>query len=112
MLFLGMATATLVEAPLRPGAEGDVADAHTATENLAAIPTDPGLVLYEVPLLRAQALLAQTNGDQEGIAASGTATENGLRSWGLRGTSRSPRRCRDRYDALRRRGNVVLAAVL
>jgi len=64
--FLWMPTPTLVEALIQRGADGDLAEAHTAIETLAAIPTDPGLVLYEVPLLRMRALLAQANGDQEG----------------------------------------------
>jgi len=31
---------------------------------LAAVPTDPGFVLYELPLLRMRALLASAQGDQ------------------------------------------------
>jgi adenylate cyclase len=61
--YLGRTTSTLVEALLQRGAEGDLAEAHAAIETLAAIPTDPGLVLFEVPLLRMRALLAQVRGD-------------------------------------------------
>jgi adenylate cyclase len=63
MWWLGMATPILVEALIQRGAEGDLAEAQAAIETLAAIPTDPGLVLFEVPLLRMRALLAQANGD-------------------------------------------------
>jgi adenylate cyclase len=66
MLWRGVPTTTLVEALLRRGGQGDLAEARAAIEALAAIPTDPGLVLFEVPLLRMRALLAQATGDQTG----------------------------------------------
>lgn len=65
-LYRGPATSTLVEALLQRGGEGDLAEARAAIEALAAIPTDPGLVLVEVPLLRMRALLAQAEGDEAG----------------------------------------------
>jgi adenylate cyclase len=66
ILWRGLATSTFVEALLRRGGERDLAEARTAIENLAAIPTDPGLVLFKVPLLRMRALLAQAKGDEAG----------------------------------------------
>jgi adenylate cyclase len=62
--FRGLATTALVDALLARGADDDLAEAHTAIETLAAIPTDPGLVLFELPLLRLRAALAQAHGDQ------------------------------------------------
>jgi adenylate cyclase len=56
-------TTVLVEALLRRGADGDVQEAQAAIDRLAAVPTDPGLVLHELPLLRMRALLARARGD-------------------------------------------------
>ena len=58
-----MATTTLVESLLRRDTDGDIAEAHVAIETLAAVPTDPGYVLNELPLLRLRALLAQARAD-------------------------------------------------
>jgi adenylate cyclase len=57
------ATTVLVEALLRRATEGDIAEAEAAIDRLAAVPTDPGFVLHEIPLLRLRALLAQARGD-------------------------------------------------
>ncbi len=57
------ATAVLVEALLRRGADGDLWEAQAAIDRLAAIPTDPGYVVCEIWLLRLRALLAQENGN-------------------------------------------------
>ena len=59
-----LATTVLVEALLRRGADGDPQDAHAAIDTLAAVPTDPGFVLHEIPLLRLRALLARARGDE------------------------------------------------
>ena len=40
-------------------------EAQAAIDRLAAEPTDPGFVLFEVPLLRLRALLARAHGDAE-----------------------------------------------
>ena len=61
-----LATTVLVEALLRRGSEGDYQAAQTEVERLAAVPTDPGFVLYELPLLRLRALLARAHGDEAG----------------------------------------------
>jgi hypothetical protein len=41
-----------------------VAEAQTAIERLAAAPTDDGLVIREVTLLRLRALLAHAHGEE------------------------------------------------
>ena len=58
----GVATAALVESLLRRGSDTDVQEAAAAIERLAAVPTDPGFVLNEIPLLRLRALLARARG--------------------------------------------------
>jgi len=62
-LSLGEATRILVESLLQRGTSADLAEAQAAIDRLAAEPTDPGFVLFEVPLLRLRALLAQARGD-------------------------------------------------
>jgi adenylate cyclase len=64
MLTRGAATAALVESLLRRGSDTDLQEAAGAIERLAAVPTDPGFVLNEVPLLRLRALLARACGDE------------------------------------------------
>jgi hypothetical protein len=54
-VYRGLATTTLVDALLRRGADGDIAEAHAAINRLAAVPTDPGYVMHELPLLRMRA---------------------------------------------------------
>jgi hypothetical protein len=46
-----LATTVLVEALLGRGADADLQDARVEVERLAAVPTDPGLVLHEIWLL-------------------------------------------------------------
>jgi len=64
MLSRGAATVALVESLLRRGSDTDLQEAAAAIERLAAVPTDPGFVLNEIPLLRMRALLAQALGDE------------------------------------------------
>jgi adenylate cyclase len=66
MIFRGPATTVLVEALLSRGSAADVKDAELAIDRLAAVPTDPGFVLHELPLLRLRALLARARGDEPG----------------------------------------------
>lgn len=66
MYWPGLATTTLVGALLRRGADGDMAEAQAAINTLAAVPTVPGYVLHEVPLLRMRALMARVHGDELG----------------------------------------------
>ncbi len=64
MLLRGPTTTVLVESLLRRGAETDLQEARAAIDQLAAVPTEPGFVLYEVPLGRLRALLARAHGDE------------------------------------------------
>jgi adenylate cyclase len=57
------ATTALVEALLARGTETDRAEAKAAIDRLAAVPTEPGFVLHELPLLRLRALQARAHGD-------------------------------------------------
>jgi hypothetical protein len=56
----------LVETLLDRGTDGDVAEAGTAIERLAAAPTDDRLAIREIWLLRLRALLARAQGDETG----------------------------------------------
>ena len=67
-LSLGEAVRVLVESLLRRGTSADIKEAQAAIDRLAAEPTDPGFVLFEIPLLRLRALLAQSHGDAETYA--------------------------------------------
>jgi adenylate cyclase len=62
-LSLGEAVRVLVEALLQRGTSADREEAQAAIDRLAAVPTDPGFVLFELPLLRLRALLARAHGD-------------------------------------------------
>jgi adenylate cyclase len=66
MIYRGSATTVLVDALLRRGSHTDVQEAQAAIDRLAAVPTDPGFVLHELPLLRLRALLAKAHGDEAG----------------------------------------------
>lgn len=57
-IFVPMATNVLVEALLQRGTDGDVEEAHSAIDRLAAVEIEPGLVLYDIWSLRMRALLA------------------------------------------------------
>jgi adenylate cyclase len=56
-------TRVLVDALVQRCGEGDLKEAQVAIDRLAALPTDPGLVLNETCLLRLRALLARAHGD-------------------------------------------------
>ncbi|MGO4444131.1 adenylate/guanylate cyclase domain-containing protein [Mycobacterium sp. 2YAF39] len=62
-MWIPMATNHFVEALSQRDAEGDIAEAQAAIDQLAALPTDPGYVLNEIWLLRMRALLARAQGD-------------------------------------------------
>jgi hypothetical protein len=62
------ATGVLVETLLDRGGQSDVAEAETAIERLAAAPSDDGLALRDIWLLRLQALLARARGDDAAYA--------------------------------------------
>ena len=64
MIWRGRATEVLVELLLRHGSDVDQHDAQSTIDRLAAVPTDPGFVLHEFPLLRSRARLALARGDE------------------------------------------------
>jgi adenylate cyclase len=64
MIWRGRATEVLVQLLVRRGSSGDQTEAQAAIDQLAAVPTDSGFVLHELPLLRSRALLAHTRGDE------------------------------------------------
>jgi adenylate cyclase len=64
MTFRGPATTVLLEALLDRGTDADLAEAQSAIDRLAAVPTDPEVVLHKLFLLRLQALLARARGDE------------------------------------------------
>ena len=49
------------------GADGDVVEAEAAIERLAAAPTDEGVTIRDILLLRLRALLARAHGDAAGL---------------------------------------------
>jgi adenylate cyclase len=63
-MWLGLATATLVESLLQRGRQADVTEARDAVATLAAVPAEPGVVLNEIWLLRLRALVARADGDE------------------------------------------------
>jgi serine/threonine protein kinase/class 3 adenylate cyclase len=58
------AMGVLVETLLDRGADGDVAEAEAAIEQLAAEPADEGVVMHDIWLLRLRAQLARAHGDE------------------------------------------------
>jgi adenylate cyclase len=62
-IFRGAAVTALVETLLQRGTEADVAEAQSTIDRLAAVPVEPGFVLYDVALLRLRALLAKARSD-------------------------------------------------
>jgi hypothetical protein len=56
-------TGVLVETLLDRGTDEDVAEAEAAIKRLAGAPTDDGLAMRDIVLLRSRALLARTHGD-------------------------------------------------
>ena len=67
-LSLGEASRVFVESLLQRGRNADLKEAQAAIDRLAAVPTDPGFVLFEVPLLRLRALLARAHGNDAAYA--------------------------------------------
>jgi hypothetical protein len=65
MYLRGVATTILVESLLDRGADGDLREAQEAIDRLAAVPTEPGFVLHELPLLRLRALMARAQGSED-----------------------------------------------
>ena len=63
-----LATGVLVETLLDRGADADLAEAEAAIERLVAAPTDDGLALRDIWLLRLHALPAWAHGDAAAYA--------------------------------------------
>ena len=59
-----LATVVLVEALLRRRADGDLQQAQAAIDRLADVPTEPGMVMFELWPLRLRALVARAQGDE------------------------------------------------
>jgi len=64
MLMCGATTAALVQALLRRGGPTDLREAQAAIDRLAAVPTDPAFVLYDLWLLPMRATEARARGDE------------------------------------------------
>ncbi len=64
MMTRGSAVTALVEFLVSRCGVADLVEAKSAIERLAAVPTDPGFVLHDLPLLRLRALLALAHGDE------------------------------------------------
>ncbi len=62
-MWFGVVCAILTECLLRRGTAADLGEARDVASGLAAMPTEPGVVLYEIWLMRLRALLAQAEGD-------------------------------------------------
>ena len=85
MMWAAPAAAVLVEALLKRGGEGDLDDARKAVDTLAAVPTDPGFVLNEPPLLHMRALLAQAAGDMTAYREYRDSYRNRAKELGFEG---------------------------
>jgi hypothetical protein len=66
MLWHGPAITILVESLLARGGDADLLAVREVIDRLEAVPTEPGIVFYELPLLRLRALLARAHGDDTG----------------------------------------------
>jgi adenylate cyclase len=64
MMWLWWAVTAFVESLLDRGTDADLREARAAIDRLASVPTDPGFVLHELPLLRLRGLLARAHGDE------------------------------------------------
>src|SRR5262245_31272002 len=89
------ATGVLVETLLDRGTDTEVAEAQTAIDRLAAVPTEPGFVQYELPLLRMRALLAQPSATKRPTGTTAIATVRWRHRGASKDISRGPRRCHD-----------------
>jgi adenylate cyclase len=68
MLYRASAVMALVELLLQRATDADLQEAQAAVNRLAATPTEPGFVLYEIHLLRLRALLARAHGNAAAYA--------------------------------------------
>jgi adenylate cyclase len=63
-IWTALATSVLVEALLQRAGHGDLDEAEHVIDQLASVPTDSGLVLHEITLLRLRSLLTHARGDE------------------------------------------------
>jgi adenylate cyclase len=66
MIYRGSCASVLVESLLRRDAAGDFEKAQAVVDRLDVVPTEPGFVLNEIPLLRLRALMARRHDDEVG----------------------------------------------
>ncbi len=66
MIYRGACASVLVESLLRRASNGDIEEAQAVIDRLAAVPTEEGFVLNEIPLLRLRALMARERDDGVG----------------------------------------------
>jgi hypothetical protein len=85
------ATGVLVETLLDRGADGDVAEAGAAIERLAVAPSEDGLVMREIWLLRLRALLARALGDEPAYRDYRIASGRWPQRLAMKDTWRGPR---------------------
>jgi class 3 adenylate cyclase len=62
---IGWTTTVLVEALLHRSHDGDIDKAAAAVDRLASMPVEGGFVYHELPLMRLNALLAKSRGEDE-----------------------------------------------
>ncbi len=63
-MWFGVVCATLTESLLNRGTAADLSEARIVINGLADVHTEPGVIVYEIWLLRLRALLAQAEGDE------------------------------------------------
>ena len=64
VIFVPMTTNVLVEALLQRGSDDDLLEVQSAIDRCAAVEVEPGMVLYDIWLLRMRTRLAQVQGDE------------------------------------------------
>jgi hypothetical protein len=79
------ATGVLVETLLDRAADGDVVEAEAAIERLAAAPTDDGLAMRDILLLRLRGLLSRARGDYVAYCDSAERYHARAKSLGFEG---------------------------
>ena len=84
-IFVPMTTNVLVEALLQRGTDDDIREAQSAIDRCAAVDVEPGMVLYDIWLLRMRARLAQVQGDDGHTGTAGTVTESWPKDLGFEG---------------------------
>ena len=92
MISRGPAVSVLVESLLSRGTDADLVEAEAAIGRLAAVPTDPGFVLHELPLLRLRSLLARVHGDEVGYRKFTDRYRRMAMTLASKGIWQSPRR--------------------